>query len=58
MVLVHRHYKNKRLFEELMNRKPEIIQSLVSDNSSEETETGTETELDINPDLVATILKN
>jgi AraC-like DNA-binding protein len=52
VVLVHRHYKNKRLFEELMNRKPETIQSLVSDNSSKETE------LDINPELVAAILKN
>ncbi len=52
VVLVHRHYNNKRLFEELMNRKPETIQSLVSDNS------GKETELDINPELVAAVLKN
>ena len=35
-----------------MNRKPETIQSLVSDNSSKETE------LDINPELVAAVLKN
>nr|WP_315212223.1 AraC family transcriptional regulator [uncultured Flavobacterium sp.] len=51
-VLVHRHYKNKRLFEELMNRKPETAQSLVSNNTSKETE------LDINPELVTAILKN
>ena len=54
VVLVYRHYKNKRLFEELMNRKPKTIQSLVSKNSSKETETT----LDINPELVAGILKN
>lgn len=51
-ILVYRHYKNKRLFEELMNRKPETAQSLVSNN------TGKETELDINPELVTVILKN
>ncbi|MDP3680047.1 MAG: AraC family transcriptional regulator [Flavobacterium sp.] len=51
-VLVYRHYKNKRLFEELMNRKPETTQSLVSNNTSKETE------LDINPELVVAILKN
>lgn len=51
-ILVYRHYKNKRLFEELMNRKPETTQSLVSNNSSKETE------LDINPELVVAILKN
>ncbi|RTY73071.1 AraC family transcriptional regulator [Flavobacterium sp. LS1P28] len=49
-ILVYRHYKNKRLFEELMNRKPEIIQSLVSNNTSKE--------LGINPELVIAILKN
>jgi AraC-like DNA-binding protein len=48
--LVHRHYKNKRLFEELMNRKPETIQSLVSNNTSKE--------LDINPELITAVLKN
>lgn len=51
-ILVYRHYKNKRLFEELMNRKPETAQSLVSNN------TGKETELDINPEVIAAILKN
>ena len=49
-LLVYRHFKNKRLFEELMNRKPETIQSLVSDNSSKE--------LNINPEVIAAILKN
>jgi AraC-like DNA-binding protein len=48
--LVHRHYKNKRLFEELMNRKPDTAQSLVLNNNSKE--------LDINPELVTAILKN
>jgi len=48
--LVHRHYKNKRLFEELMDRKPEITKSLVSHNASKE--------LDINDELVTAILKN
>ena len=51
-VLAHRHYKNKRLFEELMNRKPETHQSLASNNPSKETE------LDINPEVIAAILKN
>jgi AraC-like DNA-binding protein len=51
-ILVYRHFKNKRLFEELMNRKPETSQSLVSGNNSKEIE------LDINPDVIATILKN
>ncbi|RTZ01418.1 helix-turn-helix domain-containing protein [Flavobacterium bomense] len=51
-VLVYRHYKNKRLFEELMNRKPETTRSLVSNNTSKETE------LDINPEVIAAILKN
>lgn len=49
-ILVYRHYKNKRLFEELMNRKPETIQSLVSNNTSKE--------LDINPELITAVLKN
>ncbi|WP_339919604.1 helix-turn-helix domain-containing protein [uncultured Flavobacterium sp.] len=48
--LVHRHYKNKRLFEELMNRKPDTAQSLVLNNTSKE--------LDINPELITTVLKN
>jgi tetratricopeptide (TPR) repeat protein len=48
--LMHRHYKNKRLFEELMNRKPVMIQSLVSNNTSKE--------LDINLEVVTAILKN
>lgn len=51
-VLVYRHYKNKRLFEELMNRKPETHQSLASNNTSKDTE------LDINPEVIAAILKN
>lgn len=51
-VLARRHYKNKRLFEELMNRKPETTQSLVSNNTSKENE------LDINPEVIAAILKN
>ena len=51
-ILVYRHYKNKRLFEELMNRKPETTQSLVLNNTSKETE------LDINPEVIAAILKN
>lgn len=52
LLLVYRHFKNKRLFEELMNRKPETTQSLVSDNNS------IETELDINPEVITAILKN
>jgi len=48
--LVHRHYKNKRLFEELMNRKPEMTHSLVSNNTSKE--------LGINLELITAILKN
>jgi AraC-like DNA-binding protein len=51
-ILIYRHFKNKRLFEELMNRKPETSQSLVSVNNSKEIE------LDINPEVIATILKN
>ena len=51
-VLVYRHYKNKRLFEELMNRKPETHQSLASNNTIKDTE------LDINPEVIAAILKN
>lgn len=51
-IMAHRHYKNKRLFKELMNRKPETRQSLVSNNTNKETE------LDINPELVTAVLKN
>jgi AraC-like DNA-binding protein len=51
-ILVYRHYKNKRLFEELMNRKPETAQSLVSINTYKDTE------LDINPEVITAILKN
>tara|TARA_R110000868_G_scaffold272162_1_gene531438 strand:+ start:898 stop:2547 length:1650 start_codon:yes stop_codon:yes gene_type:complete len=47
-VLAHRHYKNKRLFEELMNRKPEKSKLFVANGSKE---------LDINPEVVAEILK-
>jgi AraC-like DNA-binding protein len=49
---VYRHNKNKRLFEELMNRKPETHQSSASNNTSKETE------LDINPEVIAAILQN
>lgn len=49
-ILVYRHFKNKRLFEEVMNRKPETSQSLVSVNNNKE--------IDINPEVIATILKN
>lgn len=51
-LLMYRHFKNKKKFEELMNRKPDILKSLVSDNNSKETE------LDISPELVTIILKN
>lgn len=51
-VLAHRHYKNKRLFEELMNRKPETHQSLASNYPSKDNE------LDINPEVITAILKN
>jgi AraC-like DNA-binding protein len=51
-LLVYRHFKNKRLFEELMNHKPETDQSLDSDSSSKETE------LDINPEVISEIIKN
>ncbi|NGY37240.1 helix-turn-helix domain-containing protein [Flavobacterium sp. XN-5] len=50
VVLAYRHYKNKRLFKELMNRKPETARSLVSNNNSKE--------LDINPELITAILIN
>ncbi|WP_432221914.1 helix-turn-helix domain-containing protein [Flavobacterium sp. TMP13] len=47
-LLAHRHNKNKKLFQELMNRKPETSKLFVANGSRE---------LDINPDLVAAILK-
>jgi AraC-like DNA-binding protein len=47
-VLAHRHYKNKKLFKELMNRKPEKSKLFVANESKE---------LDINTEVVATILK-
>ncbi len=52
LLLVYRHFKNKRLFEEVMNRKFKTTQSLVSSNNSKETE------LDISPEVIASILKN
>jgi AraC-like DNA-binding protein len=52
VLLVYKHFKNKRLFEELMNRKPDTVKSLVSDNDSKEME------LDISPEVVMGILKN
>ncbi|PRZ22912.1 helix-turn-helix transcriptional regulator [Flavobacterium granuli] len=51
-LLGRRHFKNKRLFQELMHRIPEKVPSLVSYHSARENE------LDINPELIATILKN
>ena len=52
IIFSNKHYKNKRLFEELMNGKPETLKLLVSDNTSKESE------LDINAELVTIILKN
>lgn len=51
-VLGRRHFKNKRLFQELMHRRPEKVPSLVSYPSTKENE------LDINPEVTAAILKN
>lgn len=50
--LIHRHYKNKRLFRELMERKPVTPKSIISGNGSKEAE------LDINPEVVAAVLKS
>lgn len=50
--LTFRHFRNKRLFEELMNRKPDKVKSVVSENDSKEME------LDISPEVVMGILKN
>ena len=47
--LVYKHFRSKRLFNELMNRKPETLKLFVANGSKE---------LDINPELVTTILKN
>ena len=49
---VSKHYRNKRLFEELMNRKSNTVKSSDSRNSN------TATELGISPEVVTTILKN
>lgn len=51
-LFIRRHFRNKRLFKELMNRKPDTHKSLVSGDSHKETE------LDISPEVVSTILKN
>ncbi|MDR6843366.1 AraC family transcriptional regulator [Flavobacterium granuli] len=52
VLFICRHFRNKRLFKELMNRNPEVIKSVVSSDSS------TEIELGISPEVVTTILKN
>lgn len=49
--LIHRHYKNKRLFKELMEPKAPVLKSLTLGNENKETE------LDINPEVVAAVLK-
>ncbi|MGQ7944173.1 helix-turn-helix domain-containing protein [Flavobacterium sp. WC2509] len=51
-LLVNRHFRNKKLFKELMNRKPGTEKPLDSSSSNKEIE------LDISPEVVATILKN
>ncbi|MBG6063360.1 AraC-like DNA-binding protein [Flavobacterium sp. CG_9.1] len=48
--LVYRHFRAKKLFKELMNRQPEKSKLFVANGSKE-------TELDINPEVVAAILK-
>ena len=50
--LTHRHFRNKRLFKELMERKPETSKSIISVNTTKQTE------LDISPEVVAAILKS
>jgi len=52
ILFINRHFKNKKLFKELMNRKPEINESLVPNDSSKEIE------LEISPEVVNAILKN
>lgn len=49
--MVRKHYRNKRLFEELMNRTPETVAPLSNTVDKE-------SDLDINPELVLAILKN
>lgn len=46
--LLYRHFRSKKLFQELMNRQPETSKLFVANGSKE---------LDINPELVAAILK-
>lgn len=46
--LVYRHFRSKKLFQELMNRQPETSKLFVANGSKE---------LDINPAVVAAILK-
>jgi AraC-like DNA-binding protein len=46
--LVYRHFRSKKLFQELMNRQPEKSKLFVANGSKE---------LDINPEVVTAILK-
>lgn len=46
--LLYRHFRSKKLFQELMNRQPEKSKLFVANGSKE---------LDINPEVVAAILK-
>ncbi|RTY87418.1 AraC family transcriptional regulator [Flavobacterium sp. RSP15] len=46
--LVYRHFRSKKLFQELMNRQPATSKLFVANGSKE---------LDINPEVVAAILK-
>ncbi|MGX7668884.1 helix-turn-helix domain-containing protein [Flavobacterium pedocola] len=52
IVLIKRHYRNKRLFKELMNRTPETVNPPVKNHNNKEPD------LDINPEVVSTILKS
>ena len=52
VLFINRHLKNKKLFKELMNRRPNTHKPLISGDSNKETE------LDISPEVVAAILKN
>lgn len=45
--LVYKHFRSKKLFQELMNRQPETSKLVVANGSKE---------LDINPELIAVIL--
>lgn len=49
---VCRHFKHKRLFKELMNRKPETVKPLIAGNGSKEIEQ------EISPEVLTAILKN